>query len=354
MTEQITATISAADTGIAGMNGKPRTGLEVTSADYYFDSYAHFGIHEEMLKDEVRTKSYMNAIEKNKHLFAGKVVLDVGCGTGILSMFAARAGAAKVFAVECSSIVEQARDIVRDNGYADVIDVIRGKMEDITLPVQYVDIIISEWMGYFLLYESMLDTVLYARDKYLRPETGIILPDKAVLYICAIEDGDYKKEKIQFWDNVYGFNMRVIRDIALSEPLVDAVDAHSIMSEPCAVLKLDLMTCTKQDLSFSSPFSLKCIRNDYCDAFVAYFDCAFTQLHKTIYFSTSPRCKYTHWKQTVFYLDTPLTACEGEVIEGHITVTPNSNNHRDLNIDIQHKFEGHNMTTSGGRVYRLR
>jgi protein arginine N-methyltransferase 1 len=49
--------------------------------------------------------------------------------------------------------------------------------------------------GYFLLYESMLDTVLYARDKYLRPG-GIVLPDKAVLYMCAIEDSDYKKEKV--------------------------------------------------------------------------------------------------------------------------------------------------------------
>lgn len=63
------------------------------SADYYFDSYSHFGIHEEMLKDEVRTKTYMNAILRNRHLFQDKVVLDVGCGTGILSMFAAQAGA---------------------------------------------------------------------------------------------------------------------------------------------------------------------------------------------------------------------------------------------------------------------
>jgi hypothetical protein len=50
--------------------------------------------------------------------------------------------------------------------------------------------------GYFLLYESMLDTVLYARDKYLRPETGIMLPDKAVLFMCAIEDGEYRHEKV--------------------------------------------------------------------------------------------------------------------------------------------------------------
>ena len=69
---------------------------EMTSKDYYFDSYAHFGIHEEMLKDEVRTLTYRNSMWHNKHLFKGKVVLDVGCGTGILSMFAAKAGAKHV------------------------------------------------------------------------------------------------------------------------------------------------------------------------------------------------------------------------------------------------------------------
>lgn len=56
---------------------------DMTSKDYYFDSYAHFGIHEEMLKDEVRTCTYRNSIYHNKHLFKGKVVLDIGCGTGL-------------------------------------------------------------------------------------------------------------------------------------------------------------------------------------------------------------------------------------------------------------------------------
>ena len=69
---------------------------EMTSKDYYFDSYAHFGIHEEMLKDEVRTLTYRNSMYHNKHLFKNKIVLDVGCGTGILSMFAAKAGAKQV------------------------------------------------------------------------------------------------------------------------------------------------------------------------------------------------------------------------------------------------------------------
>merc|ERR1711910_166473 len=97
---------------------------EMTSKDYYFDSYAHFGIHEEMLKDEVRTLTYRNSMWHNKHLFKGKIVLDVGCGTGILSMFAAKAGAAKVIGVDMSSIVDQARIIVEKNGFADKVTLI--------------------------------------------------------------------------------------------------------------------------------------------------------------------------------------------------------------------------------------
>ena len=78
-----------------------------TAKDYYFDSYAHFGIHEEMIKDSVRTQSYRNSIYQNRHLFEGKVVLDVGCGTGILSMFAARSGAKMVIGVDMSNIIDQ-------------------------------------------------------------------------------------------------------------------------------------------------------------------------------------------------------------------------------------------------------
>ena len=136
---------------------------EMTSKDYYFDSYAHFGIHEEMLKDEVRTLTYRNSMYHNKHLFKDKIVLDVGCGTGILSMFAAKAGAKQVYGVDMSGIVEQARTIVDKNGFNDKVSIIRGKIEEIKLPVEKVDIIISEWMGYCLFYESMLDSVLFAR-----------------------------------------------------------------------------------------------------------------------------------------------------------------------------------------------
>jgi protein arginine N-methyltransferase 1 len=94
-----------------------------------------------------------------------------------------------------STIIEKAREIVAVNGMSDKITLLQGKMEEVELPYEKVDIIISEWMGYFLLYESMLDTVLYARDKYLAPN-GLIFPDKATIFMAGIEDGEYKDEKI--------------------------------------------------------------------------------------------------------------------------------------------------------------
>ena len=74
-----------------------------------------------MLKDSIRTDAYRDFIYDNKHLFKGKVVLDVGCGTGILSMFCAKAGARMVIAVDNSDIIDRATSNVFDNGMQDVI-----------------------------------------------------------------------------------------------------------------------------------------------------------------------------------------------------------------------------------------
>ena len=109
--------------------------------------------------------------------------------------FAAKAGAKHVIGVDMSSIIHKAKEIVEANGYSNKITLLQGKMEEVQLPFDKVDIIISEWMGYFLLYESMLDTVLYARDKYLK-KGGLIFPDKATIFMAGIEDGEYKEEKI--------------------------------------------------------------------------------------------------------------------------------------------------------------
>jgi type I protein arginine methyltransferase len=268
-------------------------------------------------------------------------------------MFAARAGAKHIYAVDCSSIIVQARQIVAKNNLSHKITLIRGKVEEIDLPVETVDIIVSEWMGYFLLYESMLDTVLYARDKWLVPN-GIIFPDKAVMYLTAIEDGNVRRNRFDYWMDVYGFDMSPIMEIALREPVVDVVDAKALVTDAVPILSLDILTCTKEDLDFSSTFKLQALRNDYIHGLVAYFECAFTQIHKPIGFSTSPMARYTHWKQTILYLQETLTVCAGEVITGEISCKPNKRNRRDLDIGLQMTFKGRYSEVDGEVHYRLR
>ena len=113
----------------------------------------------------------------------------------VIIRFAVKAGAKHVVGVDMSTIIDKAKEIVERNGMTSKITLLQGKMEEVKMPFTTVDIIISEWMGYFLLYESMLDTVLYARDRYLSTE-GKIFPDRATIYTAGIEDGDYKEEKI--------------------------------------------------------------------------------------------------------------------------------------------------------------
>ncbi|KAL1356511.1 hypothetical protein HN51_008514 [Arachis hypogaea] len=324
-----------------------------TSADYYFDSYSHFGIHEEMLKDTVRTKTYQNVIYQNKFLFKDKVVLDVGAGTGILSLFCAKAGAAHVYAVECSDMADMAKQIVETNGYSNVVTVLKGKIEEIELPVEKVDIIISEWMGYFLLFENMLNSVLYARDKWL-VEGGVVLPDKASLHLTAIEDADYKEDKIEFWNNVYGFDMSCIKKQAIMEPLVDTVDQNQIATN-CQLLKtMDISKMAPGDASFTAPFKLIAERDDYIHALVAYFDVTFTKCHKLMGFSTGPRSRATHWKQTVLYLEDILTICEGEAIVGSMSVAQNKKNPRDVDIMVKYSLNGRRCNVSRVQYYKMR
>ncbi|PKU81414.1 putative protein arginine N-methyltransferase 1 [Dendrobium catenatum] len=250
-------------------------------------------------------------------------------------------------------MADMAKEIVETNGLSNVITVLKGKIEEIDLPVTHVDVIISEWMGYFLLFENMLNTVLYARDKWLI-HNGIVLPDKTSLYLTAIEDAEYKEDKIEFWNKVYGFDMSCIKKQAMMEPLVDTVDQNQIVTN-CLLLKtMDISKMVAGDVSFTVPFKLVAERNDYIHAFVAYFDVAFTKCHKLMGFSTGPRSKTTHWKQTVLYLEDVLTICEGEALVGSMSVEPNKKNPRDIDIMLKYSLNGRRCQVSRTQYYKMR
>uniref|UniRef100_A0A8C9CAN8 Protein arginine N-methyltransferase 2 n=1 Tax=Phocoena sinus TaxID=42100 RepID=A0A8C9CAN8_PHOSS len=117
----------------------------------YFGSYGTLKLHLEMLADQPRTTKYHNVILQNKESLKDKVILDVGCGTGIISLFCAHyAQPRAVYAVEASEMAQHTGQLVMQNGFADIITVFQQKVEDVLLP-EKVDVLVSEWMGTCLL-----------------------------------------------------------------------------------------------------------------------------------------------------------------------------------------------------------
>lgn len=324
---------------------------EMTSAQFYFDSNSHFGTHEELLKDRVRTRAFMRATLNNKHLFNGKNVLDIGTGTGILAMLAVKAGAKHVYAVESSGIAHIAKAIVKKNGMDKQITVIEGKMEEVKLPVEKVDIIVCDWMGYALVQSSMISTIINARDRYL-VKGGLIFPDRATLHICGIEDAEYKEQRIGFWDNVYGFNMSCMKEGSHSEPLIDMCQSQQVVTSFDTVHSIDLNTATVDCMNISSKFTIQAKRRDFCHALVLYFDVYFNASHKPIHFSTGPKVQFTHWKQCVVYLDEEIPLHSDEKIVGTLKVNVKGETKEKLSIEIGTKFEGKSTKLSQSRVYR--
>lgn len=301
--------------------------------DPYFSSYSHFGIHLEMLQDKERTESYREALCNSADI-AGKTVLDVGCGTGILSMFAAKAGAKLVVGVDHSEIVYRAIDIVRENNLDKSVVLLKGRMEDVDLPVEEVDVIVSEWMGYFLLFECMLDTVIWARDHYLKPG-GEMMPRICSLSLAAIHDPDRYKGYISFWDDVYGFTMRCMKSEVIKEASVELVDKETIVTDTCVLKTFDMMTCTCDDVQFSQQFQLTLSENKPLTAFVGFFNCIFqSSSNKTVELNTSPFSPATHWKQTVFHLPEPISI-PGNQLEVKFTCHRIPKDPRSLKVTIQ-------------------
>uniref|UniRef100_A0AAY4DA37 Protein arginine N-methyltransferase 6 n=1 Tax=Denticeps clupeoides TaxID=299321 RepID=A0AAY4DA37_9TELE len=297
-------------------------------------------------RDATDNFTYRTGIFRNRGAIEGNVVLDVGAGTGVLSVFCAQAGARKVYAVEASSIAEQAVGIVRQNGLEDRVDVIRGTLETSELPEQ-VDVIVSEWMGYALLHESMLNSVLFARDRWLKPG-GLILPSRAELYVAPISDL-VVEDRLSFWSTVksqYGVDMSCMTDFAKKcimnrDIAVSPVTVEDVLSHPARFAEIDLHTVTQEQLgSVRGAFACECFGSACVNAFCVWFTVTFPGGDKPLVLSTSPFQPETHWKQAVLYLDEPVDVVQDTKVTGEINMYPSEESARHICIDMQYTIGG--------------
>jgi protein arginine N-methyltransferase 1 len=317
-------------------------------------------------------KAYYDAIMQNRNLFEGKVILDVGTGSGVLSLWAAQAGAAKVYAVEYTDMAHQARKLVEANGMSEIIEVIQSSAEELELPCQ-VDIIISEWMGYMLLRESMLDSVIRARNKWLKPE-GAMFPSHATMLWAAVSFEEDRVRKAQeYADSMadwtkfseemkrfYHLDMGALSgpfekeqiDYYVYSSLWTELQRDQVVGQPVVIKRLNLNTCTLEDSKGVSetPFSLTIPFPVTISGFAGWFTVDFagssgSPVTKRVTLSTGPEVGYTHWGQQVFYMRNPIE-CTGEMnINGTLEMIRQEKNKRLYNVRINHVTEDNEKVT---------
>lgn len=314
----------------------------------YFGSYGTLRLHLEMLSDKSRTETYRQVILSNSGSLSNKVVMDLGCGTGIISLFCAQlARPSLVYAVEASSMAEYTRQLVKQNGCEEVVTVLQGRAEEIELPEQ-VDVLVSEWMGNCLLFEFMVESVLLARDRWLR-DGGMMWPSSAALTLVPCQaDSDYA-EKMAFWERPYGLDFTPLQPLAQQEFFTKPKFSHLIeprdcLAAPCDVICLDMYTLQVRDLEeMKGQFHFCVEKSAVFHGFTAWFTVYFDSLEAggaTVELNTGPNSEPTHWKQTLFMLDRPVTVYAGDSISGTIVLHRNPVWRRHMTVTLHWNING--------------
>ncbi|XP_056091809.1 histone-arginine methyltransferase CARM1 isoform X4 [Rhinichthys klamathensis goyatoka] len=291
-----------------------------------------------MLQDYLRTATYQKAILLNEVDFKDKVVLDVGCGTGILSFFAVQAGAKRVYAVEASSVAKYAEILVKSNSLSDKITVLSGKIEEVSCP-EKVDVIISEPIGYMLLNERMLESFLHAKY-WLKPK-GMMFPTQSDIHLAPFTDEQLYMEhhaRTNFWNQrgFYGVNLSGLHSSALDEffrqPIVDTFDVQILMARSVKYT-INFLEAKEEDLHrLEIPFVFKLLQSGLIHGLAFWFDVAFVGSRMTVWLSTAPNEPLTHWYQVRCLLQTPLFAKMGQTLSGQVLLIANRRQSYDIHI----------------------
>ena len=286
--------------------------------------YGNPEVHLLMIRDDIRNRAYRDALHAT--IKPGDVVLDFGAGTGILSMFAAQAGAKRVFAVERTTIASLARRITAQNGFADRIQIIQQDIEKVQLP-EKVDVIVSEWLGTYGVDENLLAPLLLTRDRWLKPG-GKMLPETVNAWLAPIWNGDLAFDVTLSRGRPYGLDLRVIANGAVQEMnwARHPLSADNLMARPQIMWATDVYSYSVSEARLPSRARLKfsALREGKINALSAWFSADFGN---SVTLTNSPAAPLTHWAQYIFALNEPVQVTTGTPIFVEFTCLPSIPGH---------------------------
>ncbi len=265
--------------------------------------YDDFSAHASMLRDQVRTGGYKQAIERIVR--PGDVVVDFGCGSGILSFFAARAGARKIYAIDKSSIIRLAKKLARSNN-ADAVEFLHG--EHTVEVADPADVLVSEWMGHFLFAEWMHEPLVSLRDRVLKP-SGKMLPEQVSLHAGLVVDPGVVEGLDFFRDEPYGIDFSLVADWPAFDVRGEKLSSDQIEQETALLAEIDMKTTKGFPEKLEGRIAPS--RSVTVHALAGWFR---ARLCEDVELGTGPFDPDTHWRQLVFPLTSPVEVEAGQPV----------------------------------------
>lgn len=270
--------------------------------------------HRSMLADEERTRRLEQAILET--VKPGHVVLDLGCGTGVLSCFACRAGARRVYAIEATPVIALARQVCHANGFTDQVAFINAMSIQAGLP-EPADVIVTETIGNLGLDEGILGWVLDARSRFLKPG-GTLIPRSIELMVSLVESPDAYRG-VGGWEELpYGLIFSAARRLAANNPRWVDIAPEALLGQPAALGRIDLAAIDGD--RFSGQATVTAARSGVCHGLGAWFDATLTD---SVKLSNAPPLVTPSWHQALLPLEQPLEVHAGDVLEVELRAEAN-------------------------------
>jgi type I protein arginine methyltransferase len=267
--------------------------------------------HGGMLADGARTGGYARAIAETVR--PGDVVIDIGTGTGILAMMAARAGARMVYAIEAGPVIELAERVIAANGLQDVITLVQGASFDATLP-EPADVLVSEIIWNAGLGEGILDSFADAHERLLKPGARVV-PGRLEMWAAPIESEHAHRVVSRWSPDLLGFDYSALRGLAANVGHVRFFRTNVWIAEPAVLGAFDLTQPDPATL-FAAEAEFAAARDGLVHGFASWFA---AELTPTVRLDNTPPRRGS-WMQAYFPVDVPIEIAKGDPIKVRVTV----------------------------------
>lgn len=260
-----------------------------------------------MIADDVRMTAYDQALRQA--ITPNSIVLDIGAGTGIFSLLACRYGAKRVYAVDPNKAIVVAKEIARDNGYADRITFIEDVSTAIALD-EPATVVISDLRTFLPLYTEHIPSIIDARQRHLAPN-GVMIPMKDTVIGAIVDSPElFQRQMVPWFENVYDLDMKAGRKIVTNSWRATRAEPNQLLVEPQVWAVLDYRTIEHPNVRGELAWQIERDGTGY--GFVLWFD---AELMSGIGFSNSPHEPELIYKNTFFPWTNPVSLKKGDTVK---------------------------------------